>query len=152
DRSEIPALTDLSTALKDYKGGEAVAQGEAFDPSSANVRKRTIEGQLGNGMKLVFVPKKTRGNTVHADIALHFGDLNTLKGRTAAAVLTPSMLMRGTQKHTRTQIQDELSRLKARVSPMAMGASALRFRIETTKPNLPAVMKLVSGAAGACLR
>src|SRR5688572_23405465 len=65
DRSEIPPLSDISSMLKDYKGGELAAQGEAFDPSIENVSKRTVKGTLGNGMKLVFIPKENRGNKVN---------------------------------------------------------------------------------------
>jgi zinc protease len=53
------------------------------------------------------------------------------------------MLMRGTTKHTRQQIQDELDRLKARAS-VAGGATQATVTIETTRENLPAVMRLVS--------
>ena len=53
------------------------------------------------------------------------------------------MLMRGTRRHTRQQIQDEFDRLKARV--WAYGdATSTQVSIETTRENLPAVMKLVA--------
>ncbi len=37
ERSEIPAIPDVDALVKDYKGTQAVAQGEAFDPSPANI-------------------------------------------------------------------------------------------------------------------
>jgi len=49
------------------------------------------------------------------------------------------MLMRGTTKHTREQLRDEFDRLKANVSVNGGGAS-----IETLRPNLPAVLRLVA--------
>ena len=143
DRSEIPPPTDLAKILKDYKGGEAVAAGEAFDPSAENIDRRTIRGALGNGMKLVMLPKKTRGNKVNALIVLHFGDVESVKGRESAPSLAASMLMRGTAKHTRQQINDELNRLKARML-VAGGSTSSRATIETTRQNLPEVMKLAA--------
>jgi zinc protease len=143
DRSEIPPVSDISSMLKDYKGGQIVAQGEAFDPSVENVSKRTVKGALGNGMKLVFISKKTRGNKVNAVLALHFGDVNSLAGKGSVPALTASMLMRGTSKRTRQQITDELGRLKAQVS-VSGSATGARVSIETTRDNLPAVMNLVA--------
>jgi zinc protease len=49
------------------------------------------------------------------------------------------MLMRGTTKHTREQLRDEFDRLKASVSVGGDSAS-----IETLRPNLPAVLRLVA--------
>jgi zinc protease len=143
DRSEIPAPSDIVAMLKDYKGGVATAQGEAFDPSPENIDKRTIRGTLGNGMKLVMVPKKTRGQTVNVEIVLRMGELGSIKDRELAASTAASMLMRGTTKHTRQQITDEFNRLKAQVS-VGGGPTAARAIIETTRENLPAVLKLVA--------
>jgi len=53
------------------------------------------------------------------------------------------MLMRGTAKHTRQQIQDELDRLKARANVFG-GATQATVTIETTRENLPAVMRLAA--------
>jgi zinc protease len=53
------------------------------------------------------------------------------------------MLMRGTAKRTRQQIQDELDKLKAQASVFGGATQAGAF-IETTRENLPAVMRLVA--------
>jgi zinc protease len=52
------------------------------------------------------------------------------------------MLMRGTSKKTRQQIQDELDRLKARVT-VSGGPTSVNASIETVRENLPAVIRLV---------
>jgi zinc protease len=143
DRSDIPAAPDVAAAVKDYKGRAAIAAGEAFDPSPANIDARTTHATLPGGMKLALLSKKTRGNEVRAVINLHFGDARSLMGRSPAADMAGRMLMRGTAKHSRQQIQDELDKLKAqlRVSGSATGANV---SIETTRPNLPAVLKLAA--------
>jgi zinc protease len=142
DRAEIPPVPDIAAMVKDYKGDAAVAAGEAFDPSPANIDARTERSKAGS-IKLALLPKKTRGNTVVAMMTLRFGDEKSLMNRVTAGELAGSMLMRGTAKHTRQQLKDEFDRLKARVS-VGGGPTAANVRIETTRENLPAVMKLVA--------
>jgi zinc protease len=142
DRAEIPATPDLSAALKDYKGDATVAAGEAFDPSPANIEARTARSTAG-GLKLALLQKKTRGGKVVAQMALRYGDEKSLMNRVAAAQLAGGMLMRGSAKHTRQQIQDELDRLKARANVNG-GATQAVVTIETTRENLPAVMRLAA--------
>ena len=142
DRAEIPATPDLVAALKDYKGDASVVAGEAFDPSPANIESRTIRTDA-EGIKLALLPKKTRGGKVVAQMTFRYGDEKSLMNRATAAQLAGGMLMRGTTKHTRQQIQDELDRLKARVN-VAGGATQTNVVVETTRENLPAVMKLVA--------
>jgi zinc protease len=142
DRAEIPPVPDVAAMLKDYKGDATVAAGEAFDPSPANIEARTERTTVG-GIKLALLPKKTRGNTVVATMTLRFGDEKSLMNRTTAGELTGEMLMRGTTRHTRQQLKDEFDRLKARVG-VGGGATSASVRIETTRENLPAVLRLVA--------
>lgn len=124
DRSVIPASPDVVAELKDYKGKAAVEEGEAFDPSPANIEARTTRITLPSGLKLVLLPKKTRGGTVVASLQLHFGDQNSLMNKGAAPRMAGSLLMRGTQKHTRQQLQDEFDKIKARVNATGSLAGA----------------------------
>ena len=142
DRAEVPANPDVLALVKDYKGDAKVAEGEAFDPTPANIESRAVRASAA-GIKYTFVTKKTRGNTVVANLTLHFGDEKSLMNRQTAGGLAGSMLMRGTAKHTRQQIKDEFDKLKARVN-VDGGATSAVASIETTRENLPAVMKLVA--------
>lgn len=141
DRSEIPPLPDVMALVKDYKGDAKVAAGEAFDPSPANIEART-EREAAGGVKLALLDKKTRGETVVANLTLRFGDEQSLQGRAKAGEMAAQMLARGTTKRTRQQIQDEFDRLKARVE-FGGGATGVSVQIETVRGNLPAVMRLV---------
>jgi zinc protease len=145
DRAEIPATSDADVAamLNGYKGDAKVAEGEAFDPSPANIESRTKRTIAKTGLSLALLPKKTRGEGVFASLTLRMGNLKALMNRSTAGSLTGAMLMRGTAKHTRQQLQDEFDKLKARVFVFgtATGASA---SIETTRENLPAVLRLVA--------
>lgn len=142
DRAEIPPTPDLTATLKDYKGDAAVTAGEAFDPAPANIEARTTRSEAGS-IKLALMPKKTRGGKVVAQMTLRYGDERSLMNRTTAASLAGDMLMRGTAKHTRQQIQDELDRLKARLFVFG-GPTQATVTIETTRENLSAVMRLAA--------
>ncbi|HKJ00993.1 MAG TPA: pitrilysin family protein, partial [Longimicrobiales bacterium] len=113
DRAEIPDLPDIHALVDGYTGRAAVAQGEAFDPSPANVDARTTTFTLPNGLEVGLLPKETRGDAAVVRLRLQFGDERSLMGRGPAGDMAGSMLMRGTTAHTRQQIQDELDRLKA---------------------------------------
>jgi zinc protease len=143
DRSEIPATPNVAAEVKDYKGNAAVEAGEAFDPTPANIDARTIRVTLPNGMKLALLPKKTRGGTVSATFALHFGDVNSVTGKSVAAQTAGSLLMRGTAKHTRQQIQDELDKLKAQ---MGVGGTSTRasVNISTIRASFPDTLRLAA--------
>ncbi len=141
-RAEIPNPPDVNALVKDYKGNEAVAQGESFDPSPANIDKRTARGSLG-GIKIAFLEKKTRGSQVTLLLQLHFGDETTLQGREVAAGVAGRLLMRGTTKHTRQELKDSFDKLKAQVM-IGGGVDGANVRITTTKENLKAVLDLAA--------
>ena len=116
ERAEVHPTPDVTAMLNGYTGRAAVEQGEAFDPTPANIESRIQRVTLPNGLKLVMLPKKTRGGTVTASLALHYGDENSVFDKGTAAQFAGAMLMRGTQKHTRQQLQDELDQLKAQMN------------------------------------
>src|SRR5262249_52597410 len=124
------------------KGGAEVASGEAFDPSTANINARTRSVDLPGGLKVALLPKKTRGGTVLLRLTFRFGDETSLMNRSVAAALTGQLLMRGTAKHTRQQIQDEFDRLKARTFVFG-GVFVVSGGMETVRDNLPAALTLV---------
>ena len=142
-RAEIPEAPNVADLVKDYKGEAVVAEGEAFDPSPMNVESRTTRVEKPNAIELALLPKKTRGNVVAAKITLRYGDEKSLMNKAAISDLTGSMLDKGTKTKTRQQLKDEFDKLKARVSFFGMSNQA-GANIETTKENLPAVMRLVA--------
>jgi zinc protease len=143
DRAEIPVAPEAAALLKDYKGGTTISEGEAFVPTAANIEGRVQRTRLPNGMKLVMLPKKTRGGTVVVQIGLQFGDEKSIQGKGAAAQLAGGVLIRGTRNKSRQQIQDEIDRLKARIN-VSGGAAAANASIETTQENLAGALRLVA--------
>jgi len=146
DRAVVATTENVDSMVASYKGKEAVAAGEAFDPSPANVDARTTTFTLPNGMKVGLLPKKTRGNAVVVRLRTSLGDAQSLQGRSTAGEFAGSMLMRGTTKHTRQQIQDELDRLKASGS---MGGIATQGSggLTTVRESLPDAIRLLAEIA-----
>jgi zinc protease len=142
-RAEIPEAPPAAATLKDYKGGTAISQGESFVPSPANIESRLIRKRLPSGLKVVLLPKKTRGGAVVARINLRFGDEKSLSGKAAIGALTGSTLMRGTKTKSRQQIQDEADRLKANITVDGSATGAFA-NIQTMEANLPGALRLAA--------
>ncbi len=143
DRADIPDAPNLEALLAGYKGKEAIAEGENFDPSCENIESRTTRGEApAKTIEFALLPKETRGNAVSARMTLRFGDENNLKGKDTAGDFAASMLDKGTATLNRQQIQDELDRLKATVRFFG-GASSVTVLIDTEHDMLPEVVKLV---------
>jgi zinc protease len=141
-RAEIPAIPDVATLVADYTGGEAVAEGETFDPTPANVEARTTRFELPSGFEVAFLPKENRGETVVMTAQLRFGTEEALMGKRTAAELAAEMLGRGTSTMSREDIRDEFARLKAQVNSSG-GVTSSRVTIQTVRENLPEVMRLL---------
>ena len=112
DRVAIPQAPAAGTVIEGYVGRGAVAAGEAFETSPGNIESRTERFVLGNGLKIAFLPKKTRGSTVMVNATFRFGDERSLRGRTAAGGMAGAMLMRGSLTRSREQIDSEFERLR----------------------------------------
>ncbi len=143
ERAEVPATPSVENLVKDYKGGAEVATGEAFDPSPENIEKRVQRSELPSGLKVALLPKKTRGEDVTARLTLRFGNEESLKGQATAAEFLGPLMVRGTKKHSRQQLEDEMDKLKARVSATS-GPGLLTFTVQCKRANLPAVLTLLN--------
>ncbi|WP_419194699.1 M16 family metallopeptidase [Novipirellula herctigrandis] len=141
-RIEIPESPDLITLFKDYKGREAVAAGEQFDPSPLAIEDRTSRGDFVGGIRYAVLPKKTRGGSVTLIITLRFGTEQSLKGRVGAVELLGMLMSRGTDDMNYQEIQDELTRLRAELSVNST-IGLLQLQVKTKKEFLPEVTELV---------
>ena len=65
-------------------------------------------------MKVALLPKKTRGEAVNFTLSLHFADEKSVFGK-ATGGSPAAMLMRGTTKSTRQEIEDTFDKLRAKV-------------------------------------
>jgi zinc protease len=137
-RATIAAAPALAEVMKDFKGKEVVSNAEAFDPSNANVDKRTKKVDMG-GVTASLLSKKNRGETTSLNMRLRAGDEKSLFGKAMLAQMTGQMLSRGTTKYTRAQLADEFEKLK-----MAGGVNGLSANFQTTRPNIVAAIKLAA--------
>ncbi len=143
DRAPPPPTVDVAALVKDYKGDVAAAAGETFDPTPANLDARTQRFTLPNGMKVALLPKRTRGEAVTFNIALHFGDEKSVLGKASTGALAGSMLMRGTTKRSRQELEDSLDKLRAK---MSAGGSQVGASLsgQTYRKELPDVLRLAA--------
>ncbi|NJR72258.1 MAG: insulinase family protein [Gammaproteobacteria bacterium] len=137
-RAEIPAAPSLAEVMKDFKGKDVVQTAEAFDPSNANIDKRTKTLDV-EGIKVSLLNKKNRGEQVNLSVRFRSGDEKSLFNLSSVSAMTGAMLSRGTSKFTRAQLSDEFDRLK-----FAGGVSGLSASGQTTKANLAEVIKLAA--------
>jgi len=157
-RITIPATPDVNSLVGGYKGREAVAAGEVFDATSANIEVRVQRMNLPEGIKVTLLPKKTRGQEVQLVLTLRYGNEENLKGYEAAAGLLPPLMLRGTKQLSYQQLRDALDRLSATLGtgggggrggqgsggpPVAGAAGALSFSIHTKRDTLPAVLEIL---------
>src|SRR5262249_15472472 len=115
DRAPVPPTVDLAAMVKDYKGDPAATAGETFDASPSNLDARTLRFALPGGLKVAMLSKKTRGEAVNFALTLRFADEKSAFGKQTVGALAGGMLMRGTTKRTRQEIEDALDRLRAKV-------------------------------------
>ena len=138
-RAEIPPAPDLARALAGYVGGKAPELGEDFDPSPANIEARIVRKTLSNGIRIALLPKKTRGGNVVAKLALNWGNEESTMNRITACSLAGRMLMQGSRKRSRAELQDAFEKLKASVSVSGSGA-----QIDARGPQFADTLRLVA--------
>jgi zinc protease len=142
ERITIPETPLVADLVKDYKGTETVTAGETIDPTPDNLEKRMKRAELASGVKVALLPKKTRGEAVVLRLTLRFGNEKSLQGMRMPCELLGDILERGTKKHTRQQLQDDLAKLGARLS-VGSDLGQLSVTVVTKKASLPAVLDLV---------
>jgi zinc protease len=145
ERVAIDQSTDYLKELKDYKGRDLIAAGEAFDLSPENIGTRTKVSTLEGGLKVALLSKRTRGETVNLQLTLRYGNENNLKGFEDAAQYLPPLMLRGTKNLTYQQFRDELDKLKAKITA-AGSPGVITFRVEAKRSTLPAVLELLRQA------
>ncbi len=119
---ELPPLKQarptalVAATLSDFHPGAAVQPGEPFEQKPTQIAQRVIEKQLATGLRLIMVPKRTRGQHVELAWSMSVGNPNDLKGREAALSLLGPLLLRGSRQHDFQQLLDELDLHKASLS------------------------------------
>ncbi|MDB6021359.1 MAG: putative zinc protease [Pedosphaera sp.] len=161
DKSEkviVPPTPEVMSLVSTYKGRTAIAQGEAFEATPANIEARTRREELPEGVKVNLLEKKSRGQEVHLALTLHYGNEENLKGLESAVGFLPELMMRGTKKLSYQQLRDELDRLGATLGTGGGGGGrggrrgggggggglgSITFSIQAKRDTLPAVLDIL---------
>jgi zinc protease len=143
DRVLPPATPDVAALVKDYTGRAAVAQGEAFDATPANIEARLQRFTLQGGLRAALLAKKTKGGSVSVSLELSMGTEESLRGKATVGFATANMLNQGTAQLSRQQIKDTLDKLKSQVS-IGGGAERVFVTVTSTRENLAATLDVVA--------
>jgi zinc protease len=143
ERVAIPAAPALAGIVDGYRGRAEMAAGEEFDATPATIESRVQRSALASGLKLVLLPKKTRGQAVNAALTLRLGDEGSLKGQAEIGNVTGDLLMHGTVKRSRQEVEDEIDRLRSRISAGG-GPTEVSAAIETDGAHLAAALRLLA--------
>ncbi len=143
DRAPAAGKVDVAAMMKDFKAGNAVAAGEDFIATPANIEARTERVTLPSGLRLLLLPKKTRGETVVVNMEMHFGNVDNLRGQRPAAELVGQMLDRGTLKHTRKQLSDASDAIQTNLGVQGW-ISGAKAGLQTKREHLHDALNLLA--------
>jgi zinc protease len=158
-RVEVPPTPDIAALVSNYQGRAAIAEGEEFDATPENVEARVKREELPQGIKATLLQKQARGQEVHVQLTLRYGNEENLKGYESVAGFLPELMLRGTKKLSYQALHDELDRLKATLSAGGGGggrgrrgrggggggggAGSVTFSIQAKRDTLPEVLELL---------
>ena len=91
-----PISPSWSTATP--AGRSRPSASETSDVAPLAIEARLQRPEPIGGVKLAFLPKKTRGESVQLRLTLHYGNAENLKGLNEAAGFLPELMIRGTQR------------------------------------------------------
>ena len=142
ERTPIPPPPDLAKMLNGYTGRKIKAgSSESSDVSPLAIEARLERPEPIGGIKLAFLPKKTRGESVQLRLTLHYGNAENLKGLADASGFLPNLMMRGTKNLNRQQIQDLLDKNVARLGTgmnmRMLRGSGGQGRVRSPSPSRP---------------
>ncbi|MDE2371877.1 MAG: insulinase family protein [Burkholderiales bacterium] len=139
-RAPAAGRVDAAAALQDFKPRAAIAAGEVFDATPANIEQRSERYTLPSGLKVVLLPKKTRGETVSVVMRMQISNPDALRGQRAAANMVGALLGTGTETRSRAELDDAFNRLqtdwRAGGSALGGGSATLQGKRATLEPAL----------------
>ena len=145
-RAIVDPNPDIESLVEGYQGREAVAKGEMFDATPANIADRTEYRTMSNGARVAMLAKDNTGDTVQIDAVMRWGTLDTVMHRDYIANFTDGMIGRGTENKTRNEISDEYRRLRLN-GGASVGFTSGGFTISTVRENLHESIRLVAEIA-----
>lgn len=142
ERIAIPSAPSIQSLVDGYTGRESVAEGEAFDPSPLVIQDRVVRLQLSSGIEVALLPKKTRGELVHLQLSLRYGNEQSLANHLAAAEMLPDLMARGTQQLDYAALQQALNRNRAEFSTSGQ-RGLMVFTLQVPRSKLAETLEIV---------
>ncbi len=112
-----------------------------FDFSLASLNDKIRYGKTPGGIKTAVLVKPVRGDLVTLHIGFKMGTLGSLSGQDGAAAMARPMLLMGTTRMNRQQLQDELVRLGAAVN-MNFGETGGSLHLTVKKDKFQEALQL----------
>ncbi len=139
-----PATTraDSAKLLAGYQGRTAVAAVDAFAMTNQEIEARTVKSTLPGGMKIATLTRSVKGDRVVGRLQLHWGSLESLRGKRADAMLLGAMMLKGTASLSNQALQDRLNQLDATLDVYA-GLTGASVGFGVPKANLPQLVELM---------
>jgi zinc protease len=141
-RVAVPAAPPAEEVVKGYVGKATTAAGEAFEPTPENLEKRTQRSALPGGLKVALLPRKTRGEYVTARLRLRYGNEESLQGYRTAGNFLGALMLRGTKRHDRQQIIDEVNKLQGGIQ-VGGDLGELTFTLRCKREHFPQLLRLL---------
>jgi zinc protease len=89
ERTMIPPAPDIAKLVDGYKGRAAKSESsETNDVAPLAIEARVVRPEPIGGVKLAFLPRKTRGESVQLRLVLHYGTADNLGGGGSLGSLT----------------------------------------------------------------
>ncbi|QEG21687.1 M16 family metallopeptidase [Mariniblastus fucicola] len=142
DRTTIPERVDIAKKLEGYKGRKAMAKGEAFDPTPANIDARTEIVKIADGVQVAMLPKKVRGGRVVLSGTMHFGTEDSLKGHVTHNRILGRLMGRGTKQLSFQEYQDKLDEIETSLN-VSGDTGQLSFSVETKAERVGEALDLL---------
>ncbi|MCA9190391.1 MAG: insulinase family protein [Planctomycetales bacterium] len=114
DRVVVPSVPSILDVVKNYRGKEALAAGEQFDPTPGNIDARTQVVDV-NGVQVALLPKSNRGETVTMTLTLRYGNEDSLQDKMVAASMLSGMMTAGTKSKNRQELQEAMDAIGVRI-------------------------------------
>ncbi len=142
-------MPDVAAYLQGYTLSEKGMESVAFDFSPQSLSDKVAFAPTANGIQTATLSKPVRGDVVNLSIAFKFGNVDALQNQSAAATLAGRMLLMGTSRLTRQQIQDELDKLGASLNvnfANTGGGISLTAKKDNFKPALSLALQVLQNA------
>jgi zinc protease len=107
-RSEIERAPAASMVVADIVEDPSLLPGEIFLAEAKSIEQVVMRKNLSANTSIAFLPKKTRGQLVRAQLRFRFGNESALLPHIKEFWLIPSLLWRGTAKYNYQTLRDRV--------------------------------------------